>query len=93
MLVLHSFFHYSKFDYLMKIVDVMEKVFEVCTEKINVINKSFPNFLKRSQIFALDIAVRYNPAYKFLLWLKMLDLPLQRPQLIKLRIKSVPSGC
>ena len=65
----------------MKIVDMMEKVFQMRTfkDRINVINKSFPNFWGCS---AVVVAVRYKPAYRFLLWLKMLGLPWQRHQFI-----------
>ena len=62
----------------MRIADVMEKVFQVRTFKnrINVISKLFQNFWACS---AVDIVAHvHEPVYKFVLWLKMLDLPLQR---------------
>ena len=43
-----TFFLHSKLNVLINIIDVMEKVFQVRTLKnrINVINKSFPDFSK-----------------------------------------------
>ena len=47
-LILHTFFIDSKLNVLMKIVDMIEKLSQLCTftNRINVINKLFPNFLR-----------------------------------------------
>ena len=47
-LILHTFFIDSKLNVLMKIVDMIEKLSQLCTftNRINIINKLFPNFLR-----------------------------------------------
>ena len=71
----------------MKIVDMMEEIFKMRTfkDRINVISKSLLKFWRVQYV--------HKPAYKFLLWLKILDLPLQRHEFVGKTDNGVPKGC
>ena len=91
-LLLHYFLHESEVNILMKIADVMEKVFQVRTFKNKCHQQIFSNLLKSAVPLCCNLfmSLHINFWCSWRCWSSQCNAI---NLLVKHKIKSVPSGC